>query len=176
MEKTNAPLKLLFLLLVFIAGQNFVACQTKDQRADATFNKCQELRDKEKTQEAIVCLEDFVKLNPERGFTYFLLSEDYRKLNQVDKAEKAITYFVALYPLNAGGHESYCRLMEEKGNLSKAFEECSTAISLDNKSSANWITMASVQEKRGDLARAKFSYKNALEIEPKNEAALLFFK
>jgi tetratricopeptide (TPR) repeat protein len=168
----NLLIKFVSAFLLFTACQCLLACQTREQKAQASYDKCEKLHTEEKSEESIACFENFLKTNPEWGFSYNLLSRDYERLGQLDKAEEMIKIFISLYPLSDFGHRDYCDLLMEKGDIDGAFVECSRAVSINSKSELNWITSADVYEKRGEFVMAEYCYKTALEIKPNNDIAL----
>ena len=148
--------------LIFCGGSIFVACQTADNRFDASLKQCVE-PNSEKPNEAIGCLNKLPALNPDRGIIYYFLANSYRRLEQFDEAERNIDVFTRNYPNDASGRESFCRILMEKGDLPNALGECVRAVSLQPDNISYRLTTAEVQIKAGDYESAEKTYRDALK-------------
>ena len=173
-SKRSYLLQFCFAFLVFCNCAISIACQSADERFDAKLKKCQAASEKSDFAAAIDCLKIALEQNPDRGVVYFFLAENYKKANEIEKAEEAIKTYTALYPNDALGQESYCQILEEKGETGKALEKCLRAVQIEPENARFWLSAASVQEKNGDAAYAEQSYKKTLSINPKDQGAYLF--
>lgn len=166
-------LKFVSASLIFCACAISAACQNADERFDATLKQCVETNHKN-LDDGTACLEKTLRSNPDRAVVYLFLADNYRQLNEIEKAERAIENYVRAYPLDAAGRESFCRILAEKGDFTNAMAECARAIQNAPKDISIRLTAASVQEKMGKPEDAERTYKDALDINPKDSAALLY--
>lgn len=150
-----------------------VACQSREQVYDEKLRQCVELS-QSKLAEGTKCLEALLKINPDRPIVHSFLASNYRRLGELDKAERAIQTFLHSYPLEAFGHESYCEILRDKDDLPQALLECYRANELAPENEKLWLTTADVQEKMGKIGEAELNYKKALKLKPDDHAALLF--
>ena len=151
---------------------------------NSILDKCIELLKKKKNYEqAIICFEGLSVLLPDKSSVFIYLAESYYKYNKAigDKtdeslvsAEESVKKAIRLRPESAIAHETYGRILEQKGDLQGALREHKEAAGLEPKDGLYWITLASVQEKLNDSASALESYKKALEINPDDTNALDF--
>lgn len=171
-DRSNRRLSISLVLacIVFLACTS--ACQDGDRKFDEKLKQCVELGWKEMPK-GTACLEDLLKANPNRIVIHSFLANNYLELHQPEKAENSAKIFLDAFPSDALGHESYCRILAEKGKLARAREECARAVQIAPDDVKIWLTTASVQEKAGQTGDAELSYKRALKLNPNDQGALL---
>lgn len=156
---------------------NFVTlagCQTKEEKFDAIFKNCEELIENKESKKAVICFEEAVKINPKSVASYIYLADEYRKLNQFDKAEEAIKKALLISPERAMAHNTYGLILEEKGDLQGALKEHKQAVKLEPKKDWMWVYLAFAQTRVMDTEGAIESYNQALAINSNDTLSLYF--
>ena len=149
-QKNNCLSKLFkvcFVSLILANAATSVACQSREKQFDELFDKCSALSEKQDTEKAVICFEEAVKLNPESYSSYISLAVDYKKLNQLDKAEEVIKKALAIHPKRAGAYQIYGEIFEQKGNLEEALKKHERTVELKPKVGFFRINLAFIQEK-----------------------------
>ena len=102
-------LKLGLALLTLLCSQNFVACQTKEQKKVSALQKCQALLDKDEMSSVGDCYSEAILANPESGMeisktgktAVFKKCLEFKDKNDYKKAIPCFDSVTALEPENA---------------------------------------------------------------------------
>lgn len=122
-------------------------------------------------------------LLPDKSSVFIYLAESYYKYNKAtgDKtdeslasAEEAVKKAIKLRLESAIAHETYGRILEQKGDLQGALKEYQEAFKFEPKDNLYLMRLAMIQDKTGNTNEAIASYRQALEIEPNYDLALYF--
>jgi len=160
------------------------AAEISKAAENSILDKCVELLEKKKNHEqAIVCFEGLSVLLPDKSSVFIYLAESYYKYNKaidnktdesLASAEEAIKKAIRLRPESAIAHETYGRILEQKGDLQGALKGHQEAVKLQPKDNLYLMGLAMIQDKMGNTNEAIASYQQALKIESNYELALYF--
>lgn len=176
MEKNNIVLKSLLLLLVVIACQSFVACQTKEQKVASALNQCQQLLDKDDVQAAGECYGKAIFANPDNATEISKTGEDavFKKcieLHDRKNYKQAIICFDATTALKPDNASVYFLLADSYYQYHKASNDGTTDL-LDYAEEA----IKQGLEIRPDDAPAHGLYGSILDAKDKYQEAVKEYK
>lgn len=162
--------RLWMVLLHLVVLSCLASCQDEDQKFDDRLAGCVSQK---AVSDGTVCLENLLKAYPDRLSIHSFLADNYRELRELEKAEAAIQIFIRAYPYEAEGHLRYCRILEDKNEISSALVECLQARNIKPDDRHILLATASVQEKAGKISRAESTYKAVLNLNKDDQYALL---
>lgn len=118
----------------------------------------------------------FATLPPQqRGEEYNRTGRDYLAQGLLPEAEQEYQYAIAADPRSAAAHAGLAMVREQSGNLGEA--RAQAEISLQFKPSADaYLVLARLELAKQNLPGASVDVKSALQLEPKNAAALALEK
>jgi Tfp pilus assembly protein PilF/TolB-like protein len=118
----------------------------------------------------------FATLPPQqRAGEYNRTGRDYLTQGLLPEAEQEFQYAIAADPHSATAHVGLAMVREQSGNPGEAHAQAE--ISLQLKPSADaYLVLARLELAKQNLAGASVEVKNALQLEPKNAAALALEK
>ena len=176
--------KTLLLLLTIVFCQNFVACQTKEQKATAAMQKCQQLLDKDEVLAAGDCYGTAIIANPESATEISKTGEEafYKKcveLHDRENYKQAIICFDAVttfkpdsanvYFLLADSYYQYNKVSDNGTTdlLDRAEEAIKQGLQLHPESAEFHSLYGDILNLKGELREALSEYKQAIKIKPK---------
>jgi len=96
----------------------------------------------------------------------------YLRLGQRDRARQALLRHSEVDPEDADAHNQLCTLFFQEGDLTRAEQECRTAIKLDPQHDEAYLTLAQIIDRQGKGGEARLLLASAMEIQGRLEAAL----
>jgi predicted Zn-dependent protease len=106
-----------------------------------------------------------VKLDRELGIVYL-------RLGQRDQAQQALLRHSEVDPEDADAHNQLCTLFFQEGDMTRAEQECRTAIKLDPQHDEAYVTLAHILDRQGKGGESRLLLASAMEIQGRLEAAL----
>ncbi len=184
MEKNNIVLKLLFLLVVLVACQSFVACQTDKWKVATALKQCQDLLDKDDVQAAGECYGKAIFANPGSATEISKAGEDavFKKcveLHDKKNYKQAITCFdaaTALKPDNASVYfllaDSYYQYHRANNDgttdlLDKAEEAIKQGLEVRSSSAVAHETYGLILDAKKEYQRAAEEYRQSIKLDSK---------
>ena len=180
----NIASKTLWLLLTLIACQSFVARQTKEQKATAAMQKCQQLLDKDDVLAAGDCYGTAIIANPESATEISKTGEEafYKKcveLHDKRNYKQAIICFDAttalkpeaanVYFLLADSYYQYNKISDNGTTdlLDRAEESVQKALQIRSQSAATHGLYGQILEAKNELRQAAEQYRQAIKLDSK---------
>lgn len=194
MEKNNIVFKLSLLLLVFIACQSFVACQTKDQKLAAALKPCQDLLDKNDITNVGNCYIRAMMENPDSATeisrkgsgAVFKKCLDFKNEKDFKNAIICLEGVVGVRDESANVHfqlaDSYLQYYKQKYDaknykdtdlLDRAESETKKSLAINSDKAIVYEIYGEILSNKNDLQEAVKKYKRATELEPKDSFYLV---
>ena len=194
MENNNIVSKVLFLLFVLVACQNFVACQTKEQKVAAVLKQCQELLDKDDIAGVGNCYIRAMTENPDHAVeisrkgseAVFKKCLDYKDKKDFKNAIICLEGIVGVRDESANVHfqlaDSYLQYYKQKDVsnsyqdidlLDRAEEETKRSLKINPDKAIVYEIYGEILKNKNDLQGALKKYKKAAELEPKDSFYLV---
>jgi len=117
-------------------------------------------------QRALTEVQTRIAASPNNSGFYFLMSELYVKLNQLDKAEEAAQKSVDLNANNVDAILLLTQLQVRHGSPDKAIANYQQAIQKNPRDVRLYIAQGSLEETRGNWQNAEKLYQQALQAQP----------
>ncbi|MEW6007644.1 MAG: DUF2723 domain-containing protein [bacterium] len=117
--------------------------------------------------EAIFCLNEAIKIDPNKTSAFYNLGILYRDSGKLDKAEEIFKEMINKFK-GADGHYGLGMVYQKKNRLDDAIKEYKEAISLDPSKIFLYHSLGSVYLEKGMFDQAISAFKDALKIEPQD--------